>query len=139
MHTHHPSEPQRAITSNTSQLMVALPLWKAVLERNKVERREMLVVVGSAVRTLDQVIQITQDNGQAEQVDASEVLASLLAVRAELVSTIEEFAPEEAYIWTPEFQAEMRESEAEVAAGRARIFLDKESFDEALKAHGAHV
>jgi len=130
MHAHHPSEPQRAITSNVTQLTVALPLWKAVLERNKMERQEMLAVVGSAVRTLDQAIHIAQENGRPENVDAPKMLASLLAVRAELVSTIEEFAPEEAYIWTSEFQAEMRESEAEVAEGRTRIFLDEESFDD---------
>jgi hypothetical protein len=48
--------------------------------------------------------------------------------RAAAFAYLENYAPDEAFLWTPEMQTALRESTASVEAGTNLIYHDEESF-----------
>jgi hypothetical protein len=67
--------------------------------------------------------------------EASSLVQEYEEIRTFLLDIISTLAPDEAHLWTPEFQTMVRENTAAIAEGRTDIFLDDESFDAALAAH----
>ena len=61
-------------------------------------------------------------------------LAVRLTDEGILIERAPEHDPDQAWFWTPEWQAKEREADADLAAGRFTIYHSDEEFDEALRA-----
>jgi hypothetical protein len=71
----------------------------------------------------------------ADSLGAASLVQEYEEIRTFLLDLISTLAPDEAHLWTPQFQAMVRENATAVVEGRTDIFLDDESFDAALAAH----
>jgi hypothetical protein len=72
-----------------------------------------------------------------ESAEASVLVQEYEDIQTFLLGVISTLAPDEAHLWTPEFQAMVRENAVAIAEGRTDIFLNDESFEAALAAHCA--
>jgi hypothetical protein len=94
----------------------------------------------TALTTTSQLLGEVDRDLEALRASPDSVVATSLVreyeeIRTFLLDVISTLVPDEAHLWTPQFQATVRENATAIAEGRTDIFLDDESFDAALTAH----
>jgi len=91
-----------------------------------------LTMVGDVVRAADGLIATIEGSPATEIVETDELLALARALRRMAALVLAEHAPDQAWYWTPEWQAGERQADADKAAGRFTRYQDGEAFLAAL-------
>lgn len=79
-------------------------------------------------------VEIPDDIRQAAQLSEGEELEAEITAVGILLRTAQPLDPDQAWFWTPEWQAGEREADEDIKAGRGRIFYSDEEFLAALEA-----
>ncbi len=133
------SDHQDAFEHHANTLSNIIPLWQTALERAEAQRRDALLALGNAIRQLDQLLSDIAASRTANTQEGAALMARVRQARDDAFAAMQTHVPNEAYYWTPEWQAGEREVDAALAEGRTTFFPDDESFEAALRARRAHV
>jgi len=92
-----------------------------------------LTMVGDVVRAADGLIAAVEGSPTAQVAEIDEFLALARALRRMATLVLAERAPDQAWFWTPEWQAGERKADADKTAGRFTHYEDGETFLAALR------
>ncbi len=92
-----------------------------------------LTMVGDVVRAADGLIASVESSLVAEVAESDELLALAHALRRMAALVLAEHAPDQAWFWTPEWQAGERKADADKIAGRFTHYESGEAFLAALR------
>ncbi len=92
-----------------------------------------LTMVGGVVRAADGLIAAVEGSPAAQVAEIDEFLALARALRRMATLVLAEHAPDQAWFWTPEWQAGERQADADKTAGRFTRYEDGETFLAALR------
>ncbi|MGH2389691.1 MAG: hypothetical protein ACRDIE_15935 [Chloroflexota bacterium] len=120
----------RATTSPTDLTTPSPVVEVAVLSRHL---RSALRMIGRSIKRADGLLKALREEGLLVSPDGRALGAAIQAERDRLVAVIAEYAPEEAYYWTPAWQDGEQEIERERLRGGAIAFADDDAFDAALR------
>jgi len=112
---------------------------RMLMENAEAQRAAVLASIGDNIRHIDHMLARAHAVDVQEELEIARVITKLQEVRAAAVALIADRVPDEAYFWSPEMQARIRQSEADVAAGRSHIFLNEADMDTFFQEQGAHV
>jgi hypothetical protein len=100
-----------------------------LLDAVEAQMSTLLVALGENIRQVDDLLERAREESIQDNQDLADVIAGLQKMRADAFAMIARHLPEEAYVWTPDMQAKIRQSEADIAAGRSHIFLNEADMD----------
>jgi hypothetical protein len=112
---------------------------RASLEAIEMQKTAIVVSLGNSIRRIDDMLARLNTFNEHDHSDLAKLIAQLQEARADAVSIIAAHLPDEAFLWTTDMQAAIRESEADVAAGRTHIFTSDADFDAFLQEQRADV
>jgi hypothetical protein len=132
MNAHSLADSRRAIAFHMATLRRSAQSSKATIEALEAQRQAALQEIGALIRDYDDLLDRVLPLADAEDVESMEIIEDIRTARAAAFASMERHAPDEAFLWTPGMQADLRGSIASVEAGANPIYHDEESFLAAL-------
>jgi hypothetical protein len=95
---------------------------------------------GEYIRQADEFLSIIRALPDADP-DRLYLEREVAGARRSMLELMMQLDPDQAWFWTEEWQAKMREADADLASGRSTVYYSNEEFDAALRARmtDAHV
>ncbi len=128
MHAYSLADSRREIASHVATLRRSAQSSKTAIETLDAQRQAVLQEIGALIRDYDDLLARTLPLADAEDAESMEIIEDICTARAAAFTYMENYAPDEAFLWTPEMQAALRESMASVEAGTNPIYHDEERF-----------
>jgi hypothetical protein len=112
---------------------------RELLEQAEQARLALIRKTADTLRAADWLIEKIQEAPGETKPPKPVVLAQMQELRRQAYDRMAEIIPDEVFLWTPEMQASLRESDADFAAGRAHGPFTDEEFVTFLQEQSAHV
>jgi hypothetical protein len=128
MNAHSLTDSRREIVFHMATLRRSAQSSQAIIEALEAQRQAALQQIGALIRDYDDLLARVLPLADAEDTESVEIIEDIRTARAAAFAYMENYAPDEAFLWTPEMQAAMRESMASVETGANTIYHDEESF-----------
>ncbi len=96
-----------------------------------------LTLIGTVIRLADLFQDYIRETPLRDDPDTRDFLHLVRLLRWSAAQVMATQAPDQAWFWTPEWQARERQADADIAAGRITSFDSEEAFEAALAAAAA--
>jgi hypothetical protein len=128
MNAHSLADSRREIAFHMATLRHSAQASKAIIETLEAQRQAVLQEIGALIRDYDDLLTRVLPVADVADAESMEIIEDIRTARAAAFAYMESHAPDEAFLWTPEMQADLRGSIASVEAGANTTYQDEESF-----------